>query len=67
MSSSPALESTLWPPTPVKPEVKELISRFFQLVDLNDETAGRKIAEEVFTPEGRFSGPNGAFKGKEGS
>ncbi|OQU95759.1 SnoaL-like domain-containing protein [Cladophialophora immunda] len=60
-----ATASTVWPPTPVPPATKDLLGRFFHLVDQKDDTVGVVLAEEVFTPDARFVSANGAFEGKE--
>ncbi|KAH0848102.1 hypothetical protein FOPE_01887 [Fonsecaea pedrosoi] len=61
----PATSSTIWPPAPISPAVKDLLGRFFHLADQKDDNVGTVLAEEVFTPDGRFVTANGAFEGKE--
>lgn len=65
MSSN--LASTSWPSTPVSDEVKDLLARFFQLVDLRDPNAGKAISEEIFLPDGVFVTAVSAFTGKSGA
>ena len=62
-----ALEHTVWPDTPIEPEVKDLIALFFRLVDLNDKDAGKPLAEDVFTADGKMITANGAFDGEAGA
>lgn len=62
-----AFDSTIWPPTPISPEVKALLARFFDLVDAQDpEGSGKRLAEEVFTEDGTLMTANGTFQGKSG-
>ncbi|OAL23938.1 hypothetical protein AYO20_10788 [Fonsecaea nubica] len=61
----PAISSTIWPPTPISPAVKDLLGRFFHLADQKDDNVGTVLAEEVFTPDARFVTATGAFEGKE--
>ena len=62
-----ALEYTVWPDTPIEPEVKDLIALFFHLVDLNDTDAGEQLAEHVFTPDGQMITASGTFNGEAGA
>ena len=62
-----ALEHTVWPDTPIEPEVKDLMALFFHLVDLNDTGAGQQLAEHVFTPDGQMITANGTFNGEAGA
>lgn len=62
-----AFDSTIWPPTPISPEVKALLARFFDLIDAPDpEGSGKGLAEEVFTEDGTLITGNGVFRGKSG-
>jgi hypothetical protein len=62
-----AFDSTIWPPTPVSPEVKALLARFFDLIDNPDpEGSGKGIADEVFTEDGTLITGNGTFQGRSG-
>lgn len=62
-----AFDSTIWPPTPITPEVKALLAHFFDLIDAPDpEGSGQGLAEEVFTEDGTLITGNGTFRGKEG-
>lgn len=62
-----AISSTVWPSTPVSPTTKDLVARFFHLVDQQDDNVGPLLAEEIFTPDARFVSANSAFEGKEGT
>ncbi|OAP57542.1 hypothetical protein AYL99_08280 [Fonsecaea erecta] len=55
----------LSPSTPVSPATKDLVARFFHLVDQQDDNVGPLLAEEIFTPDARFVSANSAFQGKE--
>jgi len=61
-----ATEATEWPSTAIAPEVKQLISLFFHLVDQPDDNVGNRLASEVFTPDGKLLTVQGAAVGSEG-
>jgi hypothetical protein len=61
-----ALEQTIWPDRAIEPEVKDLIAQFFRLVDMNDESAGRQLAQHVFTKDATMITANGVFNGENG-
>lgn len=46
-----ALQNASWPPLAIYSDAKELIAKFFELVDLPDPNSGKKLAEEVFTED----------------
>lgn len=52
MSSSYVTEGTVWPEFEIPGPTKSLISRFFELADLNSPEAGPRMASEVFTSDG---------------
>ena len=58
------MASTKWPSTGLSPEVKQLITHFFSLVDLPKPDAGLQIAAEVFAEDGVFTGTGGSYEGK---
>ncbi|KAJ9607565.1 hypothetical protein H2200_007643 [Cladophialophora chaetospira] len=62
---SDAFASTQWPPTPISSEVKHLLSRFLEIVDLEDEKAGQLLADEVFTSDGELVASTGSFHGAD--
>lgn len=54
-------ENTIWPSvTELKPEIKNLIRRFYELADLPDPQSGNQYAIEIFTPNGTMKGPFGS-------
>lgn len=59
--------STTWPSTdcPSAP-VKQLIDKFFSLVDQKGEDIGDQLSHDIFTENGTFLTANGAFKGARG-
>ena len=61
-----ATDSTLWPSALIAPKVKQLIKRFFSLVDDQDDNAGSRLASEVFTEDGKFFASSGSFEGAGG-
>ncbi|KAE8332945.1 hypothetical protein BDV39DRAFT_199949 [Aspergillus sergii] len=53
----------MWPISHPSPEVKQLVSRFFALVDTNSEEVGQALADEIFTPDGVLITANAMFQG----
>ncbi|KIW50354.1 hypothetical protein PV05_11950 [Exophiala xenobiotica] len=49
-----ALAQTEWPTTPVPQSIKQLLGSFFELGDSKSEDAARRLADEIFTPEGQI-------------
>ena len=58
--------STEWPATPIPTETKELITKFFTLVDWVNPDAGPRLASEVFAEDGKLVSPGPTFEGSEG-
>ena len=57
---------TQWPSaTVVTEDKKELLDRYFSLLDINEPTSGEKIAQ-LYTEDGWLLGPAGLVKGREG-
>ena len=56
-------DSTSWPSSSLPDSVKKLIDNFFSLVDLKDPEAGSRLADEIFTTDGKFSAVIGSFEG----
>ncbi|RVX75625.1 hypothetical protein B0A52_00978 [Exophiala mesophila] len=56
---------TQWPSaTVVTEDKKELLDRYFSLLDINEPTSGEKIAQ-LYTEDGWLLGPAGLVKGRE--
>ncbi|KAJ5745091.1 hypothetical protein N7520_010273 [Penicillium odoratum] len=53
----------MWPISQPSPEVKQLVHRFFSLVDTNSEEVGQTIADEIFTQDGLMVTANAMFQG----
>jgi hypothetical protein len=51
---------------PFPPGVHKIISKFYELVDQLDPQAGRTLAAEVFTPDGKFIINSKEMNGPEG-
>ncbi|KAH8802615.1 hypothetical protein F5884DRAFT_860978 [Xylogone sp. PMI_703] len=47
-------ESTTWPGQPIPKEYKSLLQRLYSISDTKDESIGRRLATEVFTPDGEI-------------
>jgi hypothetical protein len=61
-----ATESTEWPSPAFPASIKNLISRFYELIESQAEDVGPRLATEVFTPGGIMqSGPQ-KFSGSDG-
>jgi hypothetical protein len=61
-----ALGQTEWPATPVPQPIKQLLGSFFDLGDSKSEDAGRRLADEIFTPEGQIVVNKRTIKGAKG-
>lgn len=57
--------STKWP-TKVPTPIIQLLDQFFTLVDTRSESIGSRLAEEIFTQDGKFTATGGTFEGYEG-
>ncbi|KIW75331.1 hypothetical protein Z517_10072 [Fonsecaea pedrosoi CBS 271.37] len=49
-------EATEWPSFEINPAIKDLISRFFKLLDTQDSSVGNVLADEIFAPNGQIRG-----------
>lgn len=47
-------------------DVKQLVERFFTLVDTNSDDVGQTLADELFTNDGVFITANATFQGSAG-
>ena len=56
----------MWPISQPSPEVKQLVHRFFALVDTNSEEVGQTIADEIFTQDDLMVTANAMFQGAAG-
>ncbi|KAJ5756892.1 uncharacterized protein N7511_007074 [Penicillium nucicola] len=56
-------DSPVWPSLQPSSGVKQLVSRFFALVDTNSEEVGQTLADDIFTQDGVFITANGTFQG----
>lgn len=63
---SDARKSTMWPTSQPLPEVKQLVYRFFALVDTNSQEVGQILADKIFTQGGVFITANDVFQGAAG-
>jgi hypothetical protein len=60
------MEAVEWPThVPIPQPVKDIIARFYLLVDSNDPQDAQELADEVFTPDGRFVVNKRVLKGPE--
>ncbi|KAE8141783.1 hypothetical protein BDV38DRAFT_278567 [Aspergillus pseudotamarii] len=53
----------MWPISQPLPEVKQLVYRFFALVDTNSQEIGQVLADEIFTQDGVLITANAMFQG----
>ncbi|KAE8359561.1 hypothetical protein BDV27DRAFT_149472 [Aspergillus caelatus] len=60
---SDSRKSVIWPVSQPLPEVKQLIYRFFALVDTNSQEVGPVLADEIFTQDGVLITANAIFQG----
>lgn len=63
---STALGNTSWPDIAISSFGKDLIAKFFSLVDKADPNSGKDLAEEVFTKDGVLIAGRNKFTGYEG-
>ncbi len=61
-----ALAQTEWPTTPVPQSIKQLLGSFFELGDSKSEDAARRLADEIFTPEGQIMVNKRTINGAKG-
>lgn len=61
-----ATESTVWPSPQISFEIKQLLDKFFSLVDNKAGDSGQRLGTEVFTPDGKFFATSGNFQGSAG-
>lgn len=58
---------TIWPSTDcLSAPVKQLIDKFFSLVDQKGGDTGEQLSREIFTEDATFLTANGAFQGATG-
>jgi hypothetical protein len=62
----PALKNTTWPSIIITDNVKELLGKFFTIVDLPDPESGKRLADEIFTEDGIMAAATGKSIGFEG-
>lgn len=55
--------SISWPPE-LKEEVRTLIQLLFSLLDSRDPHIGKRLAQDVFTQDGRFYSSTGYYQGQ---
>jgi hypothetical protein len=60
-------ESTIWPNHPIPQEYKSLLEKLYSLSDTKDESIGRRLASEVFTPDGEIYIGSRKIAGSDGS
>lgn len=58
--------SAIWPISQPSSEVKQLVDRFFSLVDTNSQEVGQTLADEIFNQDGVFITANATFQGAAG-
>ena len=61
------MENADWPTVNVPNPIKQLISRFYELVDSQEPDCSQRLAAEVFTYDGTFVINQRTMKGSEGS
>ncbi|KAK2933522.1 Mitochondrial carrier domain superfamily [Fusarium oxysporum f. sp. vasinfectum] len=59
------IKDTVWPDHPVPNSVKNLIHRFFELLDSQDTNVGNILADEIFAPDARAQFGAHVFTGTE--
>ncbi|CVL13518.1 uncharacterized protein FPRN_12089 [Fusarium proliferatum] len=59
------IKETIWPDHPVPNKVKNLIHRFFELLDSQDSNVGDILADEIFAPDAHAQFGAHVFTGTE--
>lgn len=59
--------AAVWPEAPLKQEAKDLVYRFFALVDQDRPGVGDELATEVFASDGVFITSAARFEGTTGT
>lgn len=59
--------NTVWPDRPIPQRYKALIAKLLEMGDAEGVEVGRRMAEEIFTPDGVLDHGSYMFEGKEGS
>jgi hypothetical protein len=60
-------EHTEWPSFEINGAIKELISRFFLLLDSEDASVGDTLADEIFASNGKAVFGGRSFTGADGN
>ena len=60
-------EAVVWPEAPLKQEAKDVVYKFFALVDQNRPGVGDELATEVFASDGVFMTSTARFEGTAGT
>lgn len=60
------LKSTKWPSILPDKKIQGLISGFYELMDNKEADAGHRLAEEIFTRDGKLVAATGTFAGSQG-
>lgn len=56
----------IWPSQRVPEPVKQLIKKFFSIVDSKSHTSGEQLADSVFSSEGQMKNGAKVFSGRDG-
>ena len=59
------MDEVEWPSQPVPQTVKDLVARFYTLVDSDEPCCGRELADTVFAEDGEFVVNKRSMKGHE--
>lgn len=59
------MDEAEWPTQPIPEPVKDIIARFYALVDSSEPDCSSELANNVFTPDGEFVVNKRAMRGAE--
>lgn len=59
-------DETAWPAVSIPNTIKSLIDTFFSILDDSSDSAGPRLADEIFTSDGVLNGPAGSATGHTG-
>ncbi|KAH7407319.1 hypothetical protein BKA64DRAFT_666291 [Cadophora sp. MPI-SDFR-AT-0126] len=59
-------QNTIWPHT-ISPSKRSLVLKLFSLLDSSSADSGPRLANEIFTPDGRIKNGTQSFTGRAGT
>ncbi|EMC97469.1 hypothetical protein BAUCODRAFT_453290 [Baudoinia panamericana UAMH 10762] len=60
------MDNVEWPSQPIPQQIKNLIARFYKLVDTSTHDTSRELADTVFTEDSTFTVNRRVMAGRDG-